>query len=167
MTDEEFTIVLTVRSWVERTVIRLGLCPFAGKVFREGTIHYQVTAAATEEALLEALAAELGRVEETTLLIHPHVLTEFDAYNAFLDRADALLEALNLTGAYQIASFHPDYRFDQVAPDDPANRTNRSPFPMLHILREDRLGEAIDSYPDVHLIPERNIALMRKLGGAS
>ncbi len=163
MTDEEFTIVKTVRSWVERTVVGLGLCPFAGTVLREGAIRFVVTRANTEEALLVALTAELGRIVETTLLIHPFVLADFDAYNQFLDRADALLEARNLVGTYQIASFHPDYRFEGAGPNDPANRTNRSPYPMLHLLREDRLSEAIEGYPDVHLIPERNIALMRRL----
>lgn len=163
MTDEEFTIVSTVRSWVERTVVGLGLCPFARKVFQEDTIRFVLARARTEEELLEALAMELNRVEETTLLIHPHVLADFDAYNQFLDRADALLEALNLVGVYQIASFHPEYRFEGTEADDPTNRTNRSPYPMLHVLREDRLTEAVDSYPDAHLIPERNVALMRRL----
>ncbi len=163
MTDEEFTIALTVRSWVERTVIRLGLCPFAGKVSRENTIRYVVTDADSEPALLGALRVELGRVEETTLLIHPRVLADFDVYNQFLDRVDALLEEMGLVGVYQVASFHPEYRFEGTETDDPANRTNRSPYPLLHVLREDRLAEAVDSYPDVHLIPERNMALMRKL----
>jgi len=163
VTDEEFTIIMTVRSWVERTVIGLGLCPFARKVFEDGTLRLVLSPARTEDALLDALAAELERVEETTLLIHPYVLAEFDAFNQFLDRADALLMGLGLNGVYQIASFHPDYRFEGSRADDPANRTNRSPWPMLHVLREDRLTEAIDTYPDVHLIPERNVARLRAL----
>lgn len=157
---------MTVRSWVERTVVGLGLCPFAGKVFREDMVRYVVTGADSESALLRALRYELGRVEETTLLIHPRVLADFDAYNQFLDRVDALLEAMELVGVYQVASFHPGYRFEGTEADCPTNRTNRSPYPMLHVLREDRLSEAVDSYADVHLIPERNMALMRKLHGA-
>ena len=101
---------------------------------------------------------------ETTLLIHPHALQDFAAYNEFLDAADGLLAYLDMEGVYQIASFHPDYQFAETEPDDAETYTNRSPFPMLHLLRESSLEAAIDNHPDVDGIPPRNIKLMNKLG---
>jgi hypothetical protein len=111
---------------------------------------------------LERLGAE--RDIATTLLIHPCVLQDFSAYNQFLDAADNLLEHLRLEGVYQVASFHPDYQFAGTAQDDPENYTNRSPYPLLHLLREDSLDLAIASHPDVAGIPVRNIRLMNELG---
>ena len=101
---------------------------------------------------------------ETTLLIHPHVLTSFLDYNDFLDVADAAIDRLDLAGVLQIASFHPDYQFAGTAPDDVTNYTNRSPYPMLHLLREESVERAVDGYPGAERIPERNIETMRRLG---
>ena len=128
-----------------------------------------VSEAETEDELLQALHSELQRLEdepeiETTLLIHPGVLQDFGPYNEFLDAADGLLAYLDMEGVYQIASFHPDYQFAGTEPDASENYTNRSPFPMLHLLREASLEAAIDSYPDVDGIPQRNIELMNELG---
>jgi hypothetical protein len=128
-----------------------------------------VSEAETEDELLQALHSELQRLEdepeiETTLLIHPGVLNDFGPYNEFLDAADGLLAYLEMEGVYQIASFHPDYQFAETEPDAAENYTNRSPFPMLHLLREASLEAAIDSYPDVDGIPQRNIELMNELG---
>jgi hypothetical protein len=125
--------------------------------------------AATEEALLSALQNELELLEndsaiETTLLIHPQVLLDFSNYNQFLDYADQLLVAMKLDGIYQIASFHPDYQFQGAGPDDAENYSNRSPFPMLHLLREDSLEKVIADYANVEDIPARNIALMNDMG---
>ena len=101
---------------------------------------------------------------ETTLLIHPYVLKDFLQYNQFLEYANGLLQQLDLQGVYQIASFHPHYQFSDTLAEDAENYTNRSPFPMLHLIREDGLEQAIANYPDVDLIPERNIALLNKMG---
>lgn len=158
-----------VRQWVESLVVNLNLCPFAKRELAKGRVRFSVTSAVTEEALLEELRAELELLNstpsvETTLLIHPEVLLDFSDYNQFLDDADQLLIRMNLEGVYQIASFHPDYQFSDTNPDDAENYTNRSPWPMLHILREDSLERAIATYPDVDQIPVRNIELTKRMG---
>jgi hypothetical protein len=132
-------------------------------------VRFTVTEAATEERLLMALQAELELLDndasvETTLLIHPLVLGDFPDYNQFLNYADSLLEQMQREGIYQIASFHPDYQFEGTGPDDAENYTNRSPYPLLHLLREESLARAISSYPDVGAIPVRNIQLMNSMG---
>ena len=158
-----------VRQWLEAVVIELNLCPFAGRELLNERVRFAVTAAATEDELLNALQAELELLDadkniETTLLIHPEVLCDFAAYNQFLDAADALVRYLELEGVYQIASFHPEYQFGGTEPDDVENFTNRAPYPLLHILREESLARAIADYPDVDGIPERNITLMKSMG---
>lgn len=159
------------RRFVERVVIGLGLCPFARVPWEAGRIDIVVSAALTEAELIDDLAAQVDRLVETpaealetTLLVHPRVLETFDAYNAFLDVADSLLAARGLEGVLQIASFHPDYQFAGAPEDDPANATNRSPWPMLHLLREASITEAVDSHPDAAEIPDRNIETLRGLG---
>ena len=158
-----------MRRWVETVVVGLNLCPFAGRELLQGRIRFVVTAAQTEAALLTSLQAELEWLDsnpaiETTLLIHPQVLQDFDDYNQFLESADDLLRALDAEGVYQIASFHPHYRFANSAAADVENYTNRSPYPMLHLLREQSLERGIASYPDTAEIPLRNMALMQRLG---
>ncbi len=166
---EEENIINSVRSWVESFVIEYNLCPFAKRELFNNQIRFAITKADTEEKLLFALQAELEKLAqklsiETTLLIHPYVLQKFYDYNEFLSVAEGLLTKLKLEGIYQIASFHPDYQFDGTNPDDAENFTNRSPYQMLHILREHSLKCAIDNYSDVENIPERNIKLMNSLG---
>ena len=165
----EAQIVNATRKWVEDVVVGYNLCPFAKRELVRDRVRFVVTDATNEDDLLKALHAELQRLEdepaiETTLLIHPAVLQDFDAYNEFLDTADGLVAYLELEGIYQVASFHPDYQFAETEPGAAENYTNRSPFPMLHLLREASLEAAIDSYPDVDGIPDRNIALMNELG---
>lgn len=157
------------RQWLEEIVIGLNLCPFARREFVNDRVRFVVSPADSEEALLGDLQAELRFLHEhpdteTTLLIHPAVLAGFEDYNDFLAAGDGLLELLELDGIFQVASFHPDYRFAGTGPDDAENYTNRSPFPMLHLLREDRVALAVDSHPDPDAIPARNIALMQELG---
>ena len=157
------------RQWLEEVVIGLNLCPFARKELVSNRIRFAMSAADSEEALLLDLQTELQFLHkhpatETTLLIHSGVMTDFDDYNDFLAAVDGLLELLDLEGIYQIASFHPDYRFAGTGPDDAENYTNRSPFPMLHLLRESSVARAVDSHPDPGAIPERNIGLMKQLG---
>ncbi len=159
----------SVRRWVETLVVGQNLCPFARRELVNNRVRFALTTAATEEQLLAALVSELGLLEtdptiETTLLIHPDVLQHFSDYNQFLDNVDALLVAMEWEGVYQIASFHPDYRFAGTEPGDVENFTNRSPYPLLHVLRESSLERAIAGYRNVDQIPEKNIALMRELG---
>lgn len=162
-----------VRRWLERAVIGLNLCPFAKAVYVKQQVRIVISDASTERALLEQLGEELVRLRDTpaetvdtTLLVHPLVLTDFLDYNDFLDDADALVEALQLDGVLQIASFHPDYRFADTDADDPGNLTNRAPYPILHLLREDSVERAVAAYPQPDAIIARNIATMRELGVA-
>ena len=101
---------------------------------------------------------------ETTLLIHPKALENFDNYNQFLDDVDSFLVQMSFEGTYQVASFHPDYQFSGTEADAAENYTNRSPYPMLHLLREESLERAIAEHPDINQIPARNIALMNSIG---
>ncbi|SFR67449.1 hypothetical protein SAMN05216203_2438 [Marinobacter daqiaonensis] len=164
--------IKATRQWVEDVVVGLNLCPFARRELVNETVRFAVTGAETEEALLEALVEELERLVrddsiETTLLVHPLALRAFHDYNDFLALTDGLLEAMELEGVVQIASFHPDYRFAGTEAEDVENYTNRSPYPMLHLLREDSLEEAIARYPDTAAIPERNIERVENLGLAA
>jgi len=161
--------VRAVRRWVETFVVGMNLCPFAKREMVKSSVRFATTTSTTEEQLLMALQAELGLLNtdpsvETTLLIHAGVLQDFYDYNRFLSYTDSLLVEMGLEGIYQIASFHPDYQFDGTEPDDAENYTNRSPYPMLHLIREASLERAIADYPEVDQIPMRNIALMNDLG---
>lgn len=159
------------RHWLENVVIGLNLCPFAGSPWRQGRVRFKLSEARSQQQLAEDLAEELLALHaadpaecETSLLIHPHILTDFIDYNDFLDLADRLLESLELDGILQIASFHPDYQFADSPADDPANCTNRSPYPMLHLLREASIEAATANLPNPDLIYERNIQTLRQLG---
>ena len=166
---EDEQVVSVVRLWVNSMVVDMNLCPFAKRELVKNRVRFSLTEAITEEQLLMALQAELEWLNsesmvETTLLIHPKVLQEFSDYNQFLDLADSLLVQMGLEGIYQIASFHPDYQFAGAGPDDAENYTNRSPFPLLHLIREESLERVIADYPDVDEVPSRNIELMNSLG---
>jgi uncharacterized protein len=150
-------------------VVGLDLCPFAKRELLHDRVRFAVTDATSDDQLTTALTDELALLQrdpsiETTLLIHPWVLEDFSAYNQFLDLADELLGQLNLEGVYQVASFHPQYQFAGTAPDDAENHTNRSPYPLLHLIREDSLERAIEAFPGVEDIPARNIRLMNEMG---
>ena len=160
-----------VRRWLERAVIGLNLCPFAKAVYAKQQVRIVVSDATTKRALLEQLGEEMALLRDTpvddvdtTLLVHPQVLQDFLDYNDFLDDADALIEAMELDGVLQVASFHPQYRFAGTEPDDAENLTNRAPFPILHLLREDSVDRAVAAYPEPDAIIERNVATMRGLG---
>jgi hypothetical protein len=161
------------REWLERAVIGLNLCPFAKAPHAKGTIRWVLSDAADAEALLPDLLRELRhlaavpeREVETTLLVHPGALTDFEAYNDFLDAADAAVAALGLEGVLQVASFHPDYRFADSEPDAIENFTNRSPHPLLHLLRESSIDRAVASGADAEAIVRRNGRVLRRLGHA-
>jgi uncharacterized protein len=165
----ETEVISATRNWVENVVVGYNLCPFAKKELVRDRVRFVVSDAADEDTLLQALHSELQRLDEepeveTTVLIHPGVLQDFEAYNEFLDAADGLLAYLDMEGVYQIASFHPDYQFAGTDPESAENYTNRSPYPMLHLLREASLEAAIESHPDVDGIPGRNIKLTEELG---
>lgn len=163
-------VIASTIAWLERAVIGLNLCPFAKAVHLRGQIRYVVSEASRPRELREdlkrellALAATPAAETDTTLLIHPRALRDFFAYNDFLSEADALLEELELDGTLQVASFHPDYCFADSELDDPANFSNRSPYPMLHLLREESISRAVDAHPDTSQIYERNIETLRAL----
>lgn len=162
-------VVAVTRAWVKSVVVGLNLCPFAKREIATGRVRFAATAASSEESLLAELQAELELLDndssiETTLLIYPHILQKFSDYNQFLQQAEALLRRQGFEGIYQIATFHPDYQFSQTDEVDAENYTNRSPFPMLHILKEASIKVALDAYPHAGQIPERNIQLLKKLG---
>jgi len=163
--------IAVTRTWVEKAVIGLNLCPFAKAVQVKGQIRYVVSLAKTPEALLEALMRELEYLAQadpekidTTLLIHPYALADFLDFNDFLDVADAALEDLELDGIIQVASFHPRYQFAGTAPDAIDNCSNRSPYPTLHLLREASIERAVETFPDTATIFEKNIEILRRLG---
>ncbi len=160
-----------VRHWLETIVIGLNLCPFAQRELGRDSIRFAVSEANAEPELLQDLSDELtllseDRSIETTLLIHPLVLQDFDHYNQFLSIADELLQEAELEGVFQIASFHPQYRFQNSQQDDAENYSNRSPYPMLHLLREASVENAISTYKNIENVPTRNIELLRTMGVA-
>jgi uncharacterized protein len=164
-------IIQDTRDWVVKAVIGLNLCPFAKAVHVNDRIRYVVSEATEPEQLLKDLARELlalNRADpeevDTTLVIHPQVLNDFLDFNDFLDAADALVEDLKLDGILQIADFHPHYQFEGSEPDDIANYSNRSPYPTLHILREDSIERAVESMPDTASIYENNLETLDRLG---
>ncbi len=164
-------VVTATRTWLEKAVIGLNLCPFARQVHLHDRIRYFVSVAQSPARLVDDLMAELRALDaadparcETTLLIHPHVLGDFGDYNDFLDQADDAVAELGLEGVMQVASFHPAYQFENAGPDDIENYTNRSPYPMLHLLRESSIERAVTTYPDTTDIYRKNIATLRGLG---
>jgi hypothetical protein len=167
-TDE---IIAMTRRWLERSVIGLNLCPFAAGPYRDGRVHFCVSEQRTASGLLEELRSELVDLHaadplhrETTLLIHPGVLTDFVEYNGFLEVCEATVDDLGLEGELQVASFHPHYQFADTQPEDIENFTNRSPYPMLHLLREASVECAIAAVGDTEEIYRRNIRTLRELG---
>lgn len=166
-------VIDEVTHWIDRVVVGLNLCPFAGVPFRANRIRMVVTEVELPEELLSVVRHELDRLEttpaaelETTLIIITKQLACFDDYNQFLDDVDELLIRMEFEGVFQVASFHPDYCFADTEPDAASNFTNRSPFPILHLLREASVSHAVDNTPDVDEIPLRNIARMEQLSEA-
>ena len=164
--DDE-AIVAATRRWVERAVIGLNLCPFAKAVYAKEQVRYVVSPARTPEELLETLMDEMQDLADTdpdqvdtTLLIHPFVLNDFLDFNEFLDVADAAVEDMQLDGEIQVASFHPDYQFADTDPNDISNYTNRAPYPILQLLREESIDRAVQAIPDAADIFEKNIETM-------
>lgn len=164
-------VIARTRLWLERAVIGLNLCPFAKAVYVKQQVRFVVTAATTADELLAELAQELTLLDQadpeiisTTLLIHPQAMTDFLDYNDFLETADAAIDALQLEGVLQVASFHPDYQFADTGPHDIGNYSNRAPFPTLHLLREESLDKAVAAFPDPESIFGTNLKTLEKLG---
>ena len=158
---------------MEKSVIGLDLCPFAESPYRSDRVRFHVSGQRTAAGLLDELGAELTRLAqadplqcETTLLIHPWVLTDFIEYNDFLEVCDATVANLGLEGELQVASFHPQYQFEGSQPDDIENYTNRSPYPILHLLREASVERAVAAVGDTDEIYLRNMRTLRALGHA-
>lgn len=166
-------VIADTRRWLERAVIGLNLCPFAKAPHAKGQIHYAVSDATDSDALLQALREELHALaeadpaeRETTLLIVPHAFADFLEFNDLLDDAEAILEELGLEGVLQIASFHPRFQFAETEEDDITNATNRSPYPTLHLIREESIDRAVEAFPEAEAIFEANIAKLEELGAS-
>ena len=160
----------TVR-WLERAVIGLNLCPFAKAVHTKRQIHYVVSEATDASDLLQELRHELQALAEisaekrdTTLLIAPRCLQDFLDFNDFLGLTEDLVDTLDLDGVLQVASFHPQFQFADAAQDDITNATNRAPYPILHLLREDSIDRAVQAFPEAETIYERNMQVLEDLG---
>jgi hypothetical protein len=166
-------IINATRTWVDKAVIGLNLCPFAKAVQVKNQLRYVVSDANDLDALLADLRDELQALTkvdptqiDTSLLIHPLILSNFLDFNDFLELADAILDELGLTGEIQIASFHPHYQFAGTGPEDIENYTNRSPYPTLHLLRESSIERAVATFPDASDIYSRNMDTLHRLGHA-
>ncbi|MBD9403621.1 MULTISPECIES: DUF1415 domain-containing protein [unclassified Comamonas] len=167
---EDVVIADTVR-WLEKAVIGLNLCPFAKSVHVKGQIHYVVSQASDAEGVaidlhreLEALAESSPEKRDTTLLILPQAFAEFLDFNDFTELADDLVEELDLGGILQVASFHPLFQFEGTDVDDVTNCTNRAPYPILHLLREDSIDKAVEAFPEAEMIYERNMQVLGEMG---
>lgn len=167
--NEEAEAENQVKNWIQECVIGFNLCPFARKEFDQGNIRFKVSAAHSNEDLLVGLNSELELLEsndeiETSIVIIADHLVEFLDYCDFIELANSLLFELGFEGRYQIAGFHPEYQFADTQADDPENYTNRSPHPLLHILRESSVENAVKSHPDAGNIPTKNIERMNAMG---
>ena len=163
------TVTHATQNWIEKIVIGLNFCPFAAKPFKEKTIHYRVEESSTLQTALQALVRECIRLEEdnnveTSFIIFPNNFLDFEDYLTLVSLSEQLLEKEGYEGIFQVASFHPAYLFAGSNDADPANYTNRSPFPMLHLLREVSICLAIKKQVNDFSIPEKNIAKAKELG---
>ena len=169
MTDDE--VLTQTRHWLEKAVIGLNLCPFAKAVYVKNQVRLVVSHARHADDLLEELDRELDLLVatpaeevDTTLLIHPTLFEDFLDFNDFLEIAEGVVDEHGLDGVVQLASFHPQFQFDGTEPDDISNYTNRAPFAILHLLREDSVERAVAAFPEADAIFEQNIATLEKLG---
>lgn len=166
-TEQE--IIQQTERWIREVVARLNFCPFAAKEVKNKTIHYEVVRTSEVSICLQAIFAEMENLDqqpgiETTLVIFPDAFADFDDYLMLLDMADRLLTNAGYEGVYQLASFHPEYRFADSSSSDAANYTNRAPYPIIHLLREASVAEAVKAHPDAEGIPDRNVEVARSLG---
>ncbi|MFM7199868.1 MAG: DUF1415 domain-containing protein [Myxococcota bacterium] len=171
ITDE--AAVTHTRKWLEGVVLKYNLCPFAHGPLHGKRVRFAVARGSQRRQILEALRQELlllrspeGSGLDTSLLILPDAFPDFFEFNDFMDAVEALVGRLKLEGIFQVVSFHPDYLFAEADEHDFANHTNRSPYPMLHLLREDQVSRAVELHPNVEEIPEQNTMRLRNLSDA-
>ncbi|MCG7535252.1 DUF1415 domain-containing protein [Pseudoalteromonas sp. OOF1S-7] len=163
--------VKAMQNWVSSVIVKYNFCPFARKEVEQNAIHYRVCESQSpEDAVMDMLdecqALTQAPERETSLLIFTQGFADFDAFLDLVDLANALLVAQGYEGVFQLANFHPDYVFADAQEDDPANYTNRAPYPALHVIREASMAEALESYDDPESIPDNNIRLARRKGAA-
>lgn len=164
-------VIAQTRKWIEDVVVGCNFCPFAAREVKSNSIHYQVEEATEPALCLQSFLLECVRLDEqpaiaTSILIFPDAFQRFDDYLDLVDLSEKLLKKSGYEGVYQVASFHPLYRFAGTAADDAANYTNRSIYPMLHLLREEQITQALTRYPNPEQIPDRNIGFARAKGAA-
>ena len=162
-------IVIKTKNWITNVVIACNFCPFAAREIKRGSIQYEVLHEGTTKTVLEATLKMFFLLDEneqieTSLLIFPESFADFNDYLDLVEKAETLITTNNYEGIYQIASFHPKYMFAGSNENDPSNYTNRSPYPMLHFLREESVTKAIAGYPDIENVPKRNIAFTKEKG---
>ena len=169
MTDDQ--VLEATRHWLEKAVIGLNLCPFAKAVYVKNQVRLVVSHARHADDLLEELDRELDLLVatpadeiDTTLLIHPTLFEDFLDFNDFLEVAEGVVDEHELEGVVQLASFHPRFQFDGTEPEAIGNYTNRAPFAILHLLREESVEKAVAAFPQADAIFEQNIATLEKLG---
>jgi hypothetical protein len=162
-----------IRDWLQTFIVELNLCPFARPVVASDTLRIAISESDDLNQLNNAFLSELDLIQQssaseiaTTLLVMPNALANFDEYLMFIDNAEALIEQLGLDGTIQLASFHPEYLFDGEAEDSASHFSNRSPYPVIHFLREDMLSDALEEFPNPEQIPLRNISTLEKIGRA-
>lgn len=165
----EAEIIAQTKKWISTVVADCNFCPFVAKEIKQNTIHYQVTESTDKEACLQLFLQECIRLDEdksivTSLLIFSTGFQQFDDYLDLVELAEALIENNNYEGVYQVASFHPQYIFGGAPVNDAANYTNRSIYPMLHLLREEQIEMALEKYPHPEGIPDNNINFAREKG---
>ncbi len=163
--------IKAVQQWLENIVLKYNFCPFAHKPFKNNTIRYYLSTAIDDGSLIDEIIDELLRLKqtqpteiETTLIIIPQLLHDFAEYNQFAGILDSLIASLKLKGIIQVATFHPDYQFADLSVDDVRNYTNRSPYPIFHLIREDSVEKARATYPNIEEIPEKNMQTLLELG---
>jgi hypothetical protein len=169
MNEQE--VISATREWLEKAVIGLNLCPFAKAVYVRNQVRIVVSEAPHLDGLLEDLDRELDLLAaadpdaiDTTLLIHPTLLPDFEDFNDFMVIAEAAVVEHDLEGVLQVASFHPRFQFADTEADDIGNYTNRAPYPTIHLIREESLSRALAGFPDPDSIYRRNIETLTKLG---
>lgn len=169
--DTKAMVIDQTKKWITHVVVGCNFCPFAAREVKRNSIHYQVETSMDLNVCLEAFLQECSRLDnkeaiETALLIFPNAFQTFEAYLDLLSLAERTLKKKGYEGIYQVASFHPLYRFVDTQDNDAANYTNRSIYPMLHLLREVKIEKALQHYPEPEQIPERNIQFAREKGVA-
>lgn len=167
--DQHEPVIERTKNWIKEVVIGCNFCPFASRPFSKGSIHYQVESSTRPDLILQALLKECRRLDadvaiSTTLLILPNAVSRFADFLALVARAEKTMRQKGYDGRYQVATFHPGYVFAGSREDDAANYTNRSIYPMLHLLREAEVDQALAHYSEPEGIPQRNIVFAREKG---